>query len=865
MNPIPRPLLLLPLRRFCFAAILLLSAAGTVRASTIYYVKPGGVGTGTTNWANAMGPSQLQAAINGVAAAGGGQVWVAAGTYYPNAYPTGATGTSSNRDYAFTLANNVAIYGGFNGTETLLSQRNFSTHVTILSGDINTSGVYTDDCYHILLSTANNNTAILDGFTIEYGYANGGATTITYSGVQMDRNHGGAIFIQASQPMINNCIFSANTAASGGAIYNYNTTSPPLFTNSTFSGNSALTTTATDGGGAIYNYNNTYLTLTTCVFSGNTSASDGGGIFSNNTCNMTLTSCDFTSNIAAGSGGGFVNEASSIAALINCSFTSNKANSVTAGGGAICNNSTNGFSASGCTFTGNISGEYGGGIYFMSGSSQSTMNNCSFGSNSAVYGGGISAATGSNQTLSTTTFTSNSATYGGGVYNYSSNFTYTSCTFQSNSAGAATGMAGGGECNDNGANGSMLHCLFLNNVSTGDGAGQYNNSSNALDSECVFNGNVSHGNGGGMVDNGGNPKAWNCVLSDNTASSYGGGYYNILANATFMNNTVYNNAANGAGGYGDGIYVASGSPKIYNDIVWSRSNAFSIGLVYATGVTPKVQYSDTQGALFAGTGNISTAPTFGNSGNYAGADGIWATADDGLHLVNSSAGASVIPVASATAYDITMTTRPVPGPLSDMGAYEGGGTFIVLAVQLVDLTAVATGDNTIQLRWQTNGLPSEAGCRIQRSTDGLHFSTIGNTRINPGQVEYQFQDQEAAPTVDFYYYRLLLDASQGDTLVSPIVVVRMVAGRDDRLSIRSSGAARSGRVLYFRSAQPELAHLVVTDAAGHICWSRTASLTAGENFLPLDLPPSGRGIYFLVVSFQGAKGADRRTIPFLNF
>ncbi len=653
-----------------FLQLWLLLPAMEARSATIYYVKPGGTGTGTGSWANAMGVTQLQAAINAVSTAGGGQVWVAAGTYLPAAYPAGATGTTSNRDYAFTLANSVGVYGGFAGTETLLSQRNYTSNVTILSGDINTVGAYTDDCYHILLSTGNNNTAILDGFTIIYGYSNGGTSTITYAGVQMDRNHGGAMFIQSSQPQISNCSFVSNTASSGGAVYNYNTSSAPVFTNCVFSSNAAITTATTDGGGAIYNYNNTFLTLATCTFSGNISASDGGGIFSNNSCNMTLSGCTFTSNTAAGSGGGFVNEASSVAVLTNCTFTSNKANSTTLGGGAICNNSTNGFSASSCTFTGNMAGEYGGGIYFMSGSSQSTMTDCGFASNLAIYGAGIAAGTGSNQTVTTTTFTSNSATYGGGVYNNSSSFTYSNCTFSNNSASAATGMAGGGECNDASSNGSMLHCLFLNNTAAGDGAGQYNNSSNAIDSECVFNGNVSHGNGGGMVDNGGNPKAFNCVLSDNTASSYGGGYYNASANATFENNTVYNNSASSAGGYGDGIYVLSGSPKIYNDIVWSRSNAASVGLVYATGVTPKVQYSDIQNAVFSGTGNISTAPTFENSGSYTGVDGIWATADDGLHLANNSAGVSTIPTGSATAYDITMSNRPNPGPQSSMGAYE---------------------------------------------------------------------------------------------------------------------------------------------------------------------------------------------------
>ena len=854
------------LRKGCFSpaspiallCLLLLSAAAA-HAATIYYVKPGGTGTGTGSWSNAMGNTQLQAAVNAVALAGGGQVWVVAGTYKPNAYPAGASSTTSNQDYAFTLANGVAIYGGFAGTETLLSQRNYTTNVTILSGDINTSGTYTDDCYHILLSTGNDNTAILDGFTIEYGYATGGTSTITYSGIQMDRNHGGAIYIKSSQPLISNCQFLTNVASSGGAIYNDNSSAPPVFTNCNFSGNSARTTASLDGGGAVCNANNTYITLASCTFSNNTSASDGGGIFSNNSCKMTLTSCTFTSNTASGSGGGFVNEASSAATLTNCTFTSNKANSTSAGGGAVCNNATNFFSAASCSFTGNISGYYGGGIFFTSGSSQSSMTNCTFASNSAVYGGGIGATIGSNQTITSSAFNNNASTYGGGIYNNSSSFTYDSCTFKGNSASAATGMAGGGEVNDNSSNGTMLHCLFLNNVSAGDGAGQYCNNSNSLDSECVFNGNVSHGNGGGLVYNGGNPKSWNCVLSDNMADSYGGGLYNIGANATFMNNTVYNNAANSAGGYGDGIYVASGSPKIYNDIVWSRSNAASLGLVYASGVTPKVQYSDTQGTLFAGTGNISTVPSFGNSGNYVGTDGIWATADDGLHLTGSMA-TDAIPTGSATLYDITMTNRPIPGPQSDMGAYEGGGTFIVLAAQLLNITAIASGGSTVNLDWQVAGVTAPAGFQVQRSLDGLNFSSIGSMDLNPGQGQYTFIDRNATAPVN--YYRVRLDATGDNVLISPVVVVREKPEGNDALSICSFNAARSVWVLNVHSGVASPVNIIVFDASGRMFWRWAANLTQGDNVLSLSMPSPAGGIYYLSVIQEGG---GRKTIPFYSF
>ncbi|HAQ67990.1 MAG TPA: hypothetical protein DCR70_09735, partial [Phycisphaerales bacterium] len=85
-----------------------------------------GAGTGTS-WADAYaGPASLQTAL--AAAVSGDQIWVKAGTYRPS--------TTGLRTASFTMKSGVAIYGGFVGTESTLSQRDWKTNVTILSGDL---------------------------------------------------------------------------------------------------------------------------------------------------------------------------------------------------------------------------------------------------------------------------------------------------------------------------------------------------------------------------------------------------------------------------------------------------------------------------------------------------------------------------------------------------------------------------------------------------------------------------------------------------------------------------------------------------------------------------------------------------------
>ena len=86
---------------------------------------------------------------------------------------TSATATTT-RSFSFALKNGVGIYGGFLGNEASRGDRNPVANVTILSGDIGVGGNSSDNCYHVVTADATvTASAILDGFTITGGNANG--------------------------------------------------------------------------------------------------------------------------------------------------------------------------------------------------------------------------------------------------------------------------------------------------------------------------------------------------------------------------------------------------------------------------------------------------------------------------------------------------------------------------------------------------------------------------------------------------------------------------------------------------------------------------------------------------------------------
>jgi len=314
------------------------------------------------------------------------------------------------RRAAFQLKNGVALYGGFDGTETDLEERDWEANPTILSGDIGVEGDASDNVYHVFYHPDGTNldgTAILDGFTVTGGTADGDAQRNTF---------GAGMYNDSSSPTLTNVTFAGNSASgTGGGVYNWY--SSPALANCTFEGNSAL-----ENGGGMANFGFA-ATLTDCTFEDNSAGMNGGGIYESNSSSPVLSNCSFVGNSAGGDGGGMY-DVNGSPVLTNCTF---EGNSAWYGGGMhVYNNSS--AELTDCTFTGNSAYISGGGMQNSTFSSP-VLTNCTFSGNSAgSEGGGLNNIWSSSPTLTNCTFTGNSAADGGAISNYeSSSPTLTNC------------------------------------------------------------------------------------------------------------------------------------------------------------------------------------------------------------------------------------------------------------------------------------------------------------------------------------------------------------------------------------------------------------------------------------------------------
>ena len=550
-----------------------------------------GAQTGAT-WEDAF--TSLQDALD---VASGGQIWVAEGVYYPD---EGLTQTDGDRHSTFDLKKGVAIYGGFDGTENLLEERDWINNVTVLSGDLakndntNANGVVvqpadivgTDNAYHVVTADDVMLGAELNGFVITGGLADSTVEATDFSGA--------GVLVHAAQPVLANLIIQGNKASGelltipagfGGGMHV--SSGVPQFSNITIRNNYART----DGGG-IY-VEDSGGGISNLTLENNIAGASGGGMFMTTSVGHSMSNLTLTGNQAAEEGGGLYIYSGVPSTLSNSSLSTNTAQS---GGGLYMSASV--VNVTGVSFDSNSAVEHGGGLFLQQG--QFNLINVTFDGNDAGTAGGGVYANQNIVTLNIAVFTDNTSALGAGMYVDDNRFSYASLDLD---AGIfvhnLASQHGGGLYVANVVQGSLDDVSFLiNQASGGNGGGMvlFNSSGIAIsDSSYESNTAIS---GGGMFVEASDPSLTGVGFEDNRAQvSYvddshgGGGIYLAgsshadLSDCTFTGNSaatgggmfiddsnptltnvafIGNEAGDGIAGSGGGIWNDEGSPTLSN-------------------------------------------------------------------------------------------------------------------------------------------------------------------------------------------------------------------------------------------------------------------------------------------------------------
>lgn len=337
--------------RFCHPLLLIMVFTGLGVAASAqtpaYYVdgsRPDNSGDGRS-WAAAK--RTIQAAIN--ASSGPHQIWVRGGTYAES----------------ITLHSGVALYGGFAGAETQLSDRDSKTNLTVIDGSQTRDG---QPAYHVVTMNAISG-AELNGFVITGGKAVNQASPDSDLD---DRNQGGGIFCKSltGTNQVNECRVHGNTAGIyGGGLY---------------CADSALVV-----GNSIFQENRAF---------------EGGGVFCRGGA-VRLTDCAIQANTGEVTAGihGDMTDAGASLMIHQCTIAANHAD-----------------------HGGNTPTDLSAGGVYLSGSSISTIElaNCLIAGNEAHGAGGVLVNSGSPRLVHCTIVNNTSHLgHGGGLFIFGDNFT----------------------------------------------------------------------------------------------------------------------------------------------------------------------------------------------------------------------------------------------------------------------------------------------------------------------------------------------------------------------------------------------------------------------------------------------------------
>ena len=575
-----------------------LGIAAHAGAGSILYVNddapPGGDGS---SWTAALNDLEVALAQASQPDSGIGEIWVAAGTYRPTATACGVGENIDHRTATFQLLSGVALYGGFNGTETSIDQRDIAANPTILDGQLAPSP--TSDCcnafggagcscpeceaavcdfapscctstwdancaalaaffcaglcnstiqvYHVVTGSDVDQTANLDGFAIINGLAGG-------NDIPIEEHRGGGLYIVNGDPTIRHCTFTLNGASIGGGAA-ADGASNVAFESCIFDGNEQ-----TSKGSALAVLAST-AHLIDCIFTDH-EADDGGAMYSEGSF-LTLDDCVFERNQAFSFGGAMYNldsfvsidDSMFIGGLDDCGYPCNAHR----GGGIANENSVNVISSSQFLDL-QVAGS--GGAVFNFVTNDVTMIDCHFENNrvtdnaSDPEGGAIDDNSIGSLSLLSCTFIDNEAvetdpppTYmdamglGGAVRTYS-DAVIIGCDFMGNRA-----SAWGGALANLGGNSRIEDCLFENNDAMFQfGGAIYGSSVTQRVKHCTFRANTAAWGGAIGVNWGQDSLIASSTFIGNSASA-GGAYASWLSSqCDFVNCLVIGNTSEFTGG-----------------------------------------------------------------------------------------------------------------------------------------------------------------------------------------------------------------------------------------------------------------------------------------------------------------------------
>ena len=162
-------------------------------------------------------------------------------------------------------------------------------------------------------------------------------------------------------------------------------------------------------------------------------------------------------------------------------------------------------------------------------------------------------------------------------------------------------------------------------------------------------------------------------------------------------------------------------------------------------------------------------------------------------------------------------------------------------VRLSSFNATSLSNNNIKLNWKVVCFLEFANFQVQRSTDGINYTTINmfqSDRLRCKQP-FDYEDQNIGGKI---YYRINVGDKEGKFSTSKIVVLTGKTKPFEIISL-SPSIITSNAQLSVSSAIADKAEIVITNLQGVITKRISTTLNTGTNYINIDANNLAKGLY----------------------
>lgn len=351
----------------------------------------------------------------------------------------------------------------------------------------------------------------------------------------------------------------------------------------------------------------------------------------------------------------------------------------------------------------------------------------------------------------------------------------------------------------------------------------------------------------------------------NNSSTFSNNNEFTVTHELALNNSIFNNAGklntNSLNLSGNTTTLNNTCRVAVNGIVTNYARIYNSGLLWSTSANNNSKIDNGGGSTFTNAPNgIVKSVNFTNNGTMNGS-GYWYFT--GTTINYGTVAASGDPGSTLKIFDATRTQADKIFD-NQYGNVAATAQFTAQSapdtITLQSSCASQARNITLPVKWQYfhvslfNNIPTlswaaeqQAGTvfQIQRSYDGINFTTIGNTGSEIITSAYKFEDHEVNPSAKAVYYRICAVENSGSVTLSETRSLTMVAKTGLSLQAVPNPFISQLNISY-QSGTTEKVIVRIMNMSGTMVTAKTVNVGRGFNSITITEAASlSKGIYLI--------------------